>query len=83
LRALLFCYRPIIRGYALAAPVCLSAPHANLARPFSQVLKEEEGNAEMRRLRKLIADGAREYLMTQYKWLTLWVAVMVSCTPPI
>lgn len=50
---------------------------APLVRP--QVLAEEEGNAEMRRLRLLVADGAREYLLTQYKWLTLWAATMVSC----
>lgn len=40
------------------------------------VLAEEQGNTEMRRLRGLIYDGAREYLFTQYTWLTAWAAVM-------
>jgi H(+)-translocating pyrophosphatase len=44
---------------------------------FTQaVLKEEQGNSEMRRLRGLIYDGARAYLLTQYKWLTAWVAIV-------
>ena len=44
---------------------------------FTQaVLKEDQGNAEMRRLRGLIYDGARAYLLTQYKWLSLWVLTL-------
>jgi len=42
----------------------------------SAVRKEEEGNARMRQLRTYIYEGARAYLLTQYKWLSLWVAVM-------
>ena len=40
------------------------------------VLAEEQGNSEMRRLRGLIYDGAREYLFTQYRWLCGWAAIM-------
>jgi len=40
------------------------------------VRAEEEGNAKMRELRLAIYDGARAYLLTQYKWLSLWCVAM-------
>jgi len=40
------------------------------------VRAENEGNAKMRELRLAIYDGARAYLLTQYKWLSLWCVAM-------
>ena len=42
------------------------------------VLRAPEGGAEMRRLRRLIAEGARAFLHTQYTWLSLWMLALFA-----
>jgi Na+/H+-translocating membrane pyrophosphatase len=42
----------------------------------AQVLRESNGGGELARLSGEVHRAAREYLFTQYKWLTLWVAAL-------